>query len=174
MYLASLSSLHAAACLSYRPVPLQPSSLVLLGCIVTLQDSHPFANTSRPVKKLTMEPGKLSLTTWTSFELQKSIVFNTGDVFGRDSDIDPSLLEAVRLLSNATGHKQSDWGRVTEQPQKIILVTCKYLFTAISSIADSLQYGTLQRASLDSSLVRSIFSTGRGFQSPPLRPQSSI
>jgi len=68
-----------------------------------------------------------SLATRTQFELPESL-----DDFGKDNirsvispEHDAPIFEAIRLLVNAPGHSVSAWGRVTERPENIILVTCK-------------------------------------------------
>jgi hypothetical protein len=64
-------------------------------------------------------------TIWTRFEIPDSVLFNVGDPYRIPEEFDQQLIDSVRYLIKAPGHMVSAWGRVSEQPEKIILASCK-------------------------------------------------
>ena len=67
----------------------------------------------------------MTFVTWTQFGLPKSVLFNVGIPYNTNPEYDSRLLDAVRLILHAPEHIISAWGRVSERPEEIILVSCE-------------------------------------------------
>jgi len=67
----------------------------------------------------------MPFVTWTRFELPDSVLFTTGIPYRDHPEYDSRLIDAMGFILSAPDHELSCWGRVSERPEKIILVSCK-------------------------------------------------
>lgn len=71
-----------------------------------------------------MNPATRSFATWIEFEIPATVTFEAYTQHGGYS-YDPKILSVFQIYRSALGYIESLWGRLTERPETVLVISCE-------------------------------------------------
>lgn len=83
-----------------------------------------------------VNPATQSFATWIEFELPVTVTFEPYPQGGGYS-YDPEILSVFRIYRSALGYRESLWGRLTERPETVLVISCEIHPPDFSALGNS-------------------------------------